>query len=89
MGWTADVLADIDRFGALAIGPGLGRAEQTLAAVLETIGAASVPIVLDGDALFALTSHDRTPSTVLSSRTAPTVLTPHDGEFLTLTGALP
>jgi hydroxyethylthiazole kinase-like uncharacterized protein yjeF len=89
VGWTADVLADIDRFGALAIGPGLGRAEQTLAAVLETIGAASVPIVLDGDALFALTSHDRTPSTVLSSRTAPTVLTPHDGEFRTLTGALP
>jgi NAD(P)H-hydrate epimerase len=45
--------------------------------------------VIDGDALFAVTSDGRSPGAVLSSRTAPTVLTPHDGEFRTLTGALP
>lgn len=88
-GWAAEVLADIDRFGALAIGPGLGRARQTMAATIETIGAAPVPVVIDGDALFALTSEGLSPNAVLSRRTAPTVLTPHDGEFRTLTGALP
>ena len=88
-GWGAEVLADIDRFGALAIGPGLGRGKQTMAAVLETISAAPVPIVIDGDGLFALMSDDRSLSAVLSRRRAPTVLTPHDGEFRTLTGALP
>ena len=88
-GWATAVLADIDRFSALAIGPGLGRDEQTMAAALETICAAPVPIVIDGDALFAVTSDGRSPGAVLSSRTAPTVLTPHDGEFRTLTGALP
>lgn len=88
-GWATEVLADIDRFGSLAIGPGLGRGRQTMAAVLETVGAAPVPIVIDGDALFALTSDDRSPSALLSSRAAPTVLTPHDGEFRTLTGTLP
>ena len=88
-GWAAEVLADIDRFGALAIGPGLGRGKQTMAAVLETISAAPVPIVIDGDGLFALMSDDRSLSAVLSRRRAPTVLTPHDGEFRTLTGALP
>jgi len=88
-GWAAEVLVDIDRFGALAIGPGLGRGKQTMAAVLETIGAAPVPTVIDGDALFALTSDDRSLSALLSRRTASTVLTPHDGEFRTLTGALP
>ncbi|MGK0275309.1 MAG: hydroxyethylthiazole kinase-like uncharacterized protein yjeF [Ilumatobacter sp.] len=88
-GWATAVLADIDRFGALAIGPGLGRDEQTMAAALETISAAPVPIVIDGDALFAVTSDGRSPGAVLSGRTTPTVLTPHDGEFRTLTGALP
>lgn len=88
-GWSAEVLADIDRFAALAIGPGLGRGKQTMAALFETIGAAPVPIVIDGDALFALTSDDRSLSALRSRRTAPTVLTPHDGEFRTLTGALP
>ena len=88
-GWAAEVLADINRFNALAIGPGLGRGNQTMAAVLETISAAPVPIVIDGDGLFALASDDRSPSALLSRRRAPTVLTPHDGEFRTLTGALP
>jgi hydroxyethylthiazole kinase-like uncharacterized protein yjeF len=88
-GWAVEVLADIDRFGALAIGPGLGRAGQTMAAAIETIGAAPVPVVIDGDALFALASEGLPPSAVLRRRTAPTVLTPHDGEFRTLTGALP
>lgn len=88
-GWAAEVLADINRFNALAIGPGLGRGNQTMAAVLETISAAPIPIVIDGDGLFALASDDRSPSALLSRRRAPTVLTPHDGEFRTLTGALP
>jgi hydroxyethylthiazole kinase-like uncharacterized protein yjeF len=63
----------------LVIGPGLGRdssARLKLAAALAT----PVPIVLDADAL-----HLVEPA-VLRQRTAPTLLTPHAGEFAALFG---
>ena len=44
---------DIGRFGALVIGPGLGRDDDMLTATRECIGEAPVPVVVDGDALFA------------------------------------
>lgn len=79
--WSADVLADIKRFGALAIGPGLGRDSGTLECVGAVIGGTSTPVVIDGDGLFALAG--------IAQRGAATVLTPHDGEYRQLTGALP
>jgi hydroxyethylthiazole kinase-like uncharacterized protein yjeF len=81
---AAEVLEDVDRFRALAIGPGLGRAPATEAAVCEIVAAAPVPIVVDADALHALAGSD-----ALTKRAAPTVLTPHDGEFATLAGERP
>jgi hydroxyethylthiazole kinase-like uncharacterized protein yjeF len=48
------VLADIGRFGALAIGPGLGRAPETAAAVVALVSDVHIPIVIDADALNAL-----------------------------------
>ena len=47
------------------------------------VGAASVPVVVDGDGLTALGSDARD---VLARRTAPTILTPHDGEYARLAG---
>jgi hydroxyethylthiazole kinase-like uncharacterized protein yjeF len=79
--WSVDVLADLERFGALAIGPGLGRDPGTLACVRAVIGGAPTPVVIDGDGLFALAG--------IAQRGAATVLTPHDGEYRQLTGALP
>jgi NAD(P)H-hydrate epimerase len=87
--WSADVLSDIDRFGALVLGPGLGRHAATVDAAMRTIGPAQVPVVADGDGLFAIATDDAGGLAVLRDRPAPTVLTPHDGEFTRLTGASP
>ncbi len=84
--WAGAVLADVDRFGALAVGPGLGLAEATVASVRDLVAGAPVPVVVDGDGLTALGA-DAAP--VLGARTAPTVLTPHDGEYERLAGHRP
>ena len=42
------------RFKALAVGPGLGRAAETAAAVARLVAEATVPVVIDADAINAL-----------------------------------
>ena len=78
--WSDDVLSDLGRISSLVLGPGLGLAEHTRAAVRALVGAAPVPVVVDGDGLTALAGAD----TVINARTQPTVLTPHDGELARL-----
>ncbi len=73
------------RFGALVLGPGLGRAPETAAAVRALVSATTIPLVLDADGLAAMAGE----LDVLRNRTGPAVLTPHDGEFARLTGAAP
>ncbi len=85
-GWSAEVLADTSRFGAVAIGPGLGRGDATAAEVRRVVAAADRPLVVDGDALGLLGTEV---ASVLADRPAPTVLTPHDGEFSQLCGHAP
>ncbi len=76
-------LLDAARWGtAIAIGPGLGQSADVTAVVLGVVGQTTVPLVLDADGLNALVPH----LDVLSARTAPTVLTPHPGEFARLLG---
>ncbi|MFA5883533.1 MAG: NAD(P)H-hydrate dehydratase [Acidimicrobiia bacterium] len=79
------VLASAARFGALAIGPGLGRSPGTGAAVRRLVAEAAGPVVLDADALHALAGH----LDLLASRTVPAVLTPHAGEYAALRGEAP
>lgn len=67
------------------IGPGLGRAKETEKLVHNLLQDLEIPVVLDADGLNALSGH----IDILDSRTAPTVLTPHDGEFQRLTGEMP
>jgi NAD(P)H-hydrate epimerase len=83
--WADDVLGDIDRFGALAIGPGLGR-EPSVRAQLARVLAVPIPIVIDGDGLRALGDDA---AALLRDRPADApgvVLTPHDAEFAALGG---
>jgi hydroxyethylthiazole kinase-like uncharacterized protein yjeF len=85
-GITEDAPAALERWlgeaGALAIGPGLGRTGPTQAGVRALLAAAEVPAVVDADALFALAEAGaRGP---LAGRAAPTLLTPHAGEFARL-----
>jgi NAD(P)H-hydrate epimerase len=76
------------RYGALLVGPGLGRAERVTHLVQDVLGGAlSGPraAVVDADALYAL-------STIPDWHTRiklPTVLTPHTGELAHLTGMEP
>ncbi|HEX6166254.1 MAG TPA: NAD(P)H-hydrate dehydratase [Acidimicrobiales bacterium] len=85
-GWDARVLAELDRAGALVVGPGLGRGAATGAAVHQVVATAPVPLVIDGDALSALEGRA---ADVVGTRGAATILTPHDGEFARLAGHAP
>ncbi len=85
-GWAADVLGDIDRFHAVVIGPGLGRSDATTLSVRDVVARLPITAVVDGDGLFALAWSGEGARTVLRARTAPTVLTPHDGEYALLAG---
>jgi ADP-dependent NAD(P)H-hydrate dehydratase / NAD(P)H-hydrate epimerase len=87
--WVGAVTKDLDRFKALVIGPGLGRSDATTAEVRELVAAAQVPVVVDGDGLFALAWSADGAASLLRDRPGPTVLTPHDGEYGLLAGRKP
>ena len=72
------------RVQSWVVGPGLGTDETGAAALwfaLET----NLPVLIDADGLTILAAHPD----MLASRRAPTVLTPHAGEFARLAGAPP
>ncbi len=72
-----DLIAGSDWADVVAIGPGLGRHEDTLATVRALIKTIESPLIIDADALFALSQEPQ----ILIDRKAPTILTPHLGEF--------
>jgi len=84
-----EVFSDLDRFGALVIGPGLGREEGVIASARELIGDATLPVVIDGDGIFAAAWSADGAASLLRPRGRPTVVTPHDGEFALLAGHVP
>ncbi len=88
-GWSSMVLSDLDRFGAAVVGPGLGRLGPTADEAAALIFSSSLPLVIDGDALFALTWNPHGSPATLRNRTGPVVITPHDGEYATLMGEPP
>jgi ADP-dependent NAD(P)H-hydrate dehydratase / NAD(P)H-hydrate epimerase len=87
--WAGPVLADLHRFHALVIGPGLGREDYTVPSVTKVVADAVIPVVVDGDGLFALSWNPEGAPTMLREREVPTLLTPHDGEYALLTGTTP
>jgi ADP-dependent NAD(P)H-hydrate dehydratase / NAD(P)H-hydrate epimerase len=62
---------------ALAVGPGLGRAEEAKDLVRRLLAEVELPAVVDADALFELEP---------AEWPAPRVLTPHEGELARLLG---
>jgi NAD(P)H-hydrate epimerase len=81
--WADEVLGDLDRFGAVAIGNGLGLDDRHQEPLRRVVAEAERPVVVDADAL-----------TLLGGRAAEvcrstTVLTPHDGEYARLAGQAP
>ncbi len=71
----------IERMSVVAIGPGLGLNERTVAFVEGLIGVEK-PLVIDADGLNALS---KIGIEKLKGRKAPTVITPHPGEMARLT----
>jgi hydroxyethylthiazole kinase-like uncharacterized protein yjeF len=79
---TARVLELAQRAQAVVVGPGLGRSDGTRACVRALVREIDRPLVLDADALWALTGEMGS----LRDRRAPAVLTPHAGEAASLLG---
>jgi len=63
----------------LLVGPGLGREAETLALAADIARQATVPLVIDADAL---------QPGVVGAGTAPRILTPHAGEYARIEGSL-
>lgn len=87
--FAASALDDVDRFGALVVGPGLGRGASVLDAARQVVADAPVPVVIDGDGIAAVAESEGGPAALLADRASSSVLTPHDGEFERLTGHRP
>lgn len=86
---AVDEMADrLERCRALAVGPGLGRGPRAVAVLRRALDVA-LPLVVDGDGLWALSEILSDEPDVLRSRAQPTVLTPHSGEFAYLAGRAP
>ena len=65
------------RAGAVALGPGLGRAESAQDFAREVASRVQTPLLVDADGLNAHAGRLE----LLRERSAPTVLTPHEGEL--------
>lgn len=73
----------IRRASVVALGPGLSVSEETARFVTEILSAATVPVVVDADALTVLARD----MSVLGRVQCPVVLTPHPGEMARLAGS--
>jgi hydroxyethylthiazole kinase-like uncharacterized protein yjeF len=73
-----EVVAEMaERAGAVALGPGLGRAPQAQEFARGAARAVETPLLIDADGLNAHAGQLE----LLQERKAPTVLTPHEGEL--------
>jgi ADP-dependent NAD(P)H-hydrate dehydratase / NAD(P)H-hydrate epimerase len=76
--------ADAGRVQAWVVGPGFGTGDGA-AAVLRRVLETDLPVIADADALTILSKNPD----LVRGRSAPTVLTPHAGEFERLAGCPP
>ena len=80
----AEISRRLPQMDAVLIGCGLGQSEGTLSVVRYVLDQAKCPVVLDADGINVLQSH----KDILRGRAYPTILTPHDGEFLRFGGCI-
>ncbi len=79
---ATETVIEAGRVQAWAVGPGAGLDDEATG-LLRTVLDTDVPVVVDADALTLLARHPQW----VRGRPAPTVLTPHAGEFARLAGA--
>jgi NAD(P)H-hydrate epimerase len=76
------VAPDTDPYNAVAVGPGLGRSEESEMALISMIHDCQSPMVIDADAINILANH----RPVLNSLPKGSILTPHPKELERLVG---
>lgn len=79
-----NVMERLPKMDAVLIGCGLGISAATEALVKAVLEYAQCPVVVDADGITLLKAH----KDILRGRRAPTILTPHDGEFVRIGGSL-
>jgi ADP-dependent NAD(P)H-hydrate dehydratase / NAD(P)H-hydrate epimerase len=77
-----DLVRRLEEFDAAVVGPGLGTAPPTVAAVETLLARTALPIVLDADGLNAFAGRPG----AFAGRPGPVVATPHPGEAGRLLG---
>jgi hydroxyethylthiazole kinase-like uncharacterized protein yjeF len=90
-GWADAFVEASAKCKAVVLGPGLGTGEATAEEIRAVIAAVPVPLVIDADALTALAGLGSTEAvrSLIDTRSAPCILTPHDGEYARLNGSAP
>ncbi len=73
---------ELNRFSAVALGPGIGQHPQTVNAIRDLISIIERPLIIDADGLNILASYPD----LISTLPMGTILTPHIGEFNRLFG---
>jgi NAD(P)H-hydrate epimerase len=87
-GWSGAFLEATSKCKAIVVGPGLGTGEAVAEEIRAVVANAPVPLVIDADALTAL-GDVSSARTLLDKRSAPSILTPHDGEYARVVGSAP
>ena len=77
-----EILKRLPQMDAVLLGPGLGQGESVFSVVQAVLEHAACPVVLDADGINLVAPH----KDIVRGRTAPTILTPHAGEFARLGG---
>jgi len=78
------IIKDLNKYSAIVIGPGLAKSTRARKLVLEILHNFDGPVVIDADAINVLNLKED--KGVFQVRNAPTVLTPHFGEFSKFSG---
>ena len=79
-----EILSRLPKMDAVLTGCGMGQSEDTYLVTKAVLENAQCPVVLDADGINVLSMH----KDILRGRKYPTVLTPHDGEFVRLGGVI-
>ena len=78
------LIKDLNKYSSIVIGPGLARSSRARRLVLEVLNNFDGPVIIDEDAIHVLKLNED--KKVFTVRNAPTILTPHFGEFAKFTG---
>lgn len=79
---SSTILARAENFDAILIGPGIGRHDDTIDMVKTVLRNASVPVIVDADAIYAVSENKE----LLQECTCDLIFTPHAMEMSRLMG---